>query len=337
MISYESGTWGVGFIWSLQGSVVPKAIFWALPNAILGLALHFIYHAPDTGVKFVSMGGVQAVWSSYTLVLCFLLVFRSSQAYSRFWDGTKAINAVHSQWTNAVGTLVTFCSHDESQHDAVLRFQHLLLRLMSLLFCVALQDVAELDDDNMEIIDPHGICPKAMAFFKKTSVEERPDLLLQWVYKCIVDAQLQGVLVAPPPVLNRAFTELSRGRVEFTKMRWLSDVPFPFPYTQMITVMLMIHWIVMPMLASQIVVSASWTFIICFVVTGVLWSLVYIAFQIDQPFGDDDTDLPLREMMKVFNDSLLLISDPKAQLPPCFNPKSLDDNPELMLSWRDKR
>jgi len=334
MIHYDVGTWGIGFIWSWKGSVIPKAAFWALPNATLALVLHCIYHDPSADFRMLPMSGVQTVWSSYTLVLCFLLVFRSSQAYVRFWEGTRAINALQTQWLNAVGTLVTYCSHEESKHHAVLRYQHLLVRLMSLLFCVSMQDVAELDDDSFEIIDPHGISQKSMSFFKKTSVEQRPDLLVQWVYRSITDAQLDGVLIAAPPLLTRAFNEISRGRVELSKMRWLSDVPFPFPYTQMITSMLMIHWIVMPLLASQIVESRIWTFVICFVVTLVLWCLGYIALQIDQPFGDDDADLPLQEMMKDFNHTLLLMVNPKSQVCPAFSPAApLDENPKIMLSW----
>lgn len=334
MISYNPGTWGVGFVFSLIGSVFPKAAVWAVPNALLGIALLLNRKAHDAvHLEMESMAGVAAVWASYTLVLAFLLVFRSNQAFTRFWEGAISTAAVNSMWTNAAGTLMGFSSQDASKREKVLRFQHLAVRLLSLLFCSAMQDVCQMEDDSMEVLDPEGLNPASLAYFKKASVEERPELLIQWLYRVVVDAQKDGVLVVAPPCLNQAFMEISRGRVQLQNIRVLSDVPFPFPYAQMITSMLIIHWVVMPLLASQLVQSVFWCGTVCFLVTLVLWSLLYIANQIDQPFGDDHTDLPVKDGMKQFNQRLLMMMMPESQVPPRFEPKALDDKPGLMRSW----
>eukprot|EP00930_Biecheleria_cincta_P095100 TRINITY_DN87124_c0_g1_i1.p1 TRINITY_DN87124_c0_g1~~TRINITY_DN87124_c0_g1_i1.p1 ORF type:complete len:338 (-),score=47.04 TRINITY_DN87124_c0_g1_i1:66-1079(-) len=334
MISYTPGTWGVGFIFSLVGSVFPKAAVWAVPNALLavGLLLNRKAHVV-ADLEMESMEGVADVWSSYTLVLAFLLVFRSNQAFTRFWEGTTSTAAVHSMWTNAAGTLMSFSSQEPEKLDQVRRFQHLAVRLLSLLFCSAMQDVCQMEDDSMEIIDPRGINAASLRYFKKASVEERPEILIQWLYRAVVDAQKNGILVAAPPCLNRAFMEISRGRVMLQNIRVLSDMPFPFPYAQMITTMLIVHWVVMPLLASQLIESVFWCGTVCFVVTLVLWSLLYIALQIDQPFGDDHTDLPVKDTMKQFNQSLLTMMRPEAQLPPKFGIAALGDKPNLMRSW----
>lgn len=334
MISYNPGTWGVGFIFSLVGSVLPKACVWAVPNALLGVGLLLNRKAHDVAdLDMEPMSGVAAVWSSYTLVLAFLLVFRSNQAFTRFWEGASATAAVNSMWTNAAGSLMSFSSQDAEKLDQVRRFQHLAVRLLSLLFCSSIQDVCQMEDDSMEIIDPKGINAASLAYFKKASVEERPEIVIQWLYRAVVDAQKDGILVAAPPCLNRAFMEISRGRVTLQNIRVLSDIPFPFPYAQMITTMLMIHWVVMPLLASQLLQSVFWCGMVCFLVTTVLWALLYIALQIDQPFGDDYTDLPVKDYMKQFNQSLLMMMRPEAQLPPKFEPAVLDDKPNLMRSW----
>lgn len=334
MISYTPGTWGIGFIFTLCGSVFPKAAVWAVPNAILGIGLLLNRKAHDVAeLEMESMSGVAAVWASYTLVLTFLLVFRSNQAFTRFWEGASATAAVNSMWTNAAGTLMSFSSQEAEKLEQVRRFQHLAVRLLSLLFCSSMQDVCQMEDDSMEIIDPKGINPTSLAYFKKASVEERPELVIQWLYRAVVDAQKDGILVAAPPCLNRAFNEIARGRVLLQNIRVLSDIPFPFPYSQMITTMLIVHWVVMPLLASQLVPSVFWCGTVCFLVTLVLWSLLYIAIQIDQPFGDDPTDLPVKDYMKQFNQSLLMMMRPEAQLPPKFEPEALDDKPNLMRSW----
>lgn len=333
MISYEPGYWGVGFVFSLVGSVFPKASVLAVPNALLGIALLLNRKAHDIAhLDMESMGGVPAVWASYTLVLAFLLVFRSNQAFTRFWEGVVSTAQVQSLWANAAGTLIGFSSQDASKRKEVLRFQHLAVRLLSLLFCSSMQDICQMEDDSMEVLDPEGLNPASLAYFKKASVQERPEIVIQWLYRVVVDAQKDGVLVAAPPCLNQAFMEISRGRVQLANMRVLSNVPFPFPYAQMITFMLIIHWFVMPQLASQLVPSVFWCGTVCFLVTLVLWSLLYIANQIDQPFGDDDTDLPMKDGAKQFNQRLLRMMMPESKLPPQFLPKTLDGMPSLMRS-----
>merc|ERR1712176_1717840 len=87
----------------------------------------------------------------------------------------------------------------------------------------------------------------------------------------------------------------------------------------MITVMMIVLWIGTPLLASQVVSSAWWAAIMSFFVTGAYWSLVYIAREIDQPFGSDANDLPIKEMQVDFNRSLLELLDPRAQSPPEYN------------------
>merc|ERR1719386_356394 len=49
-----------------------------------------------------------------------------------------------------------------------------------------------------------------------------------------------------------------------------------------------------------------------------MWSLLYIALEIDQPFGEDDNDLPMRAIQHDFNQSLLALLDPMVQTPPTF-------------------
>merc|ERR1712050_334814 len=46
---------------------------------------------------------------------------------------------------------------------------------------------------------------------------------------------------------------------------------------------------------------------------------MYIAIEIDQPFGDDYNDLPVKGMQKDFNRSLLQLLHPMAQMPPVYS------------------
>ena len=43
---------------------------------------------------------LNSVWSSYSFVLSFLVVFRNNQAYSRFWEGATLMNEMRGEWLN---------------------------------------------------------------------------------------------------------------------------------------------------------------------------------------------------------------------------------------------
>merc|ERR1719161_1463689 len=82
---------------------------------------------------------LSSLWLSYNVVLSFLIVFRSQLAYARFWEGSTLLLQVRGEWFNATSSLLAFCSRKKENHFEVERFQHLFVRLMSMLICAALQ------------------------------------------------------------------------------------------------------------------------------------------------------------------------------------------------------
>eukprot|EP00928_Gymnodinium_smaydae_P022751 TRINITY_DN19001_c0_g1_i2.p1 TRINITY_DN19001_c0_g1~~TRINITY_DN19001_c0_g1_i2.p1 ORF type:complete len:596 (+),score=113.94 TRINITY_DN19001_c0_g1_i2:102-1889(+) len=312
MIRYAFGTWGVAFIFQITGSVFPKAISWAIPNTLLAVFLKLYV---ESNSDFVN--NVDKIWSGYTFVLGFLVVFRNNQAYSRFWEGATLISQVRGEWFNTASSLISFTSAKPEKHDGVRHFQQLLVRLMSVLYCSALQQVCELEDDSLEIIDIRGLSAESIAYL---SISHEPcEVVVQWIQRLIVEANREGTLDVPPPILSRSFQELSRGIVGLSNVRKLKEIPFPFPYAQMIQVMLMVHWLFTPWFAANLVNEAWVAGLITFLVTASLWSLIYIATEIDQPFGDDANDLHVDIMQQDFNKSLLSLLNPVVQIPPDFD------------------
>mmetsp|Transcript_43080 Transcript_43080/g.116157 ORF Transcript_43080/g.116157 Transcript_43080/m.116157 type:complete len:534 (-) Transcript_43080:179-1780(-) len=316
MISYDASDMGIFFILRWKGSVFPKALFWAIPNAIFAILLHTYARMEQSGLHPMNMTGVHILWAGYTSVLGFLIVFRNNQAYTRFWEGATLINQVRGEWFNAVSTLIAFCNQAKDVRDQVEYFQATLVRLASMLYCSALQQVCDLDDDCLEVIDNRGFDLDSLTFMECSN--DRCEVILQWVQRLIVEAEEQKVLKIAPPLLTRAFQELSRGIVNLNNARKIKDIPFPFPYAQMITCMLIVHWFATPLLASQIMDSMVAAGVVCFFVTLSFWCLIYIALEIDQPFGEDANDLPLRDMQKDFNQSLLTLMHPLAQKVPVY-------------------
>jgi len=335
MIDYEAGTWGLGFIVSLHGSVVPKAFAWALPNATI--AFFLCKYAKSTGPEKLdfSMNGVTAVWGSFAFILGFLLVFRNSQAHVRFWEGATCVNKMMHHWTNAAGSIIAFCSKDPERKDEVRAFQHLCMRLLSMLFASALQRMSQMDDDTMDIIDPTGLEASKLAVLRDCNdADSRSAVLLQWLNRLLIDGEKSGVLKAPPPVIMRAYQELTGGHREMHAVKTISDIPFPFPYGQTITCMMLVHWVITPLMASQNLVSEYWCFVVVFLTVGSLWALIYIPMQLDNPFGSDANDLPLKQMQHDFNTKLMQMLSAKTQTCPAFRCPAEDEPTQMVTSWR---
>eukprot|EP00933_Yihiella_yeosuensis_P047808 TRINITY_DN4374_c3_g3_i1.p1 TRINITY_DN4374_c3_g3~~TRINITY_DN4374_c3_g3_i1.p1 ORF type:complete len:373 (+),score=82.27 TRINITY_DN4374_c3_g3_i1:172-1290(+) len=336
MIQYDSGNWGLGFIFSLKGSVFPKALVIALPNALLAYCLHFysdIYPQP-----WMDTAGVNKLWGSYTFLLGFLIVFRNSQAYGRFRMGCKLQNEIDGEWIDAASSFVAFASQEPEKREKVDTFLHLMIRLFSMLHCAALQTISDCEDDSQEIIDPDGIDPAAMEYLM--SVDNKVDVLLAWIRELGITAAKEGLLVVPPPILGRAFQELSAGHGYLMNLKQIRYVSFPFPYAQILTVMIMTHWIVTPIFASQAIQGATWAAATCCCVVLAIWSMYYIALELDQPFGDDANDMPLRDFQVNFNENLLLMIKPEVYSVPNFELEGNEGQPKLIESktiWHSEK
>jgi len=314
MIAYDAGTWGVyGVIFRIQGSVFPKALCWAIPSACLSILLN-IYVFTDGSSISETFEGMEKAWASYSSVLGFLIVFRNNQAYARFWEGVSLTQQVRGEWFIAISNIFAFCSRDVRMATDVKLFKQLMVRLVSLLHCTALQQVCELDDDTLEVISLDCIDPRKIKFLK--AVDDPPELMITWIQRTIVLANDKLIIDIPPPILSRAFQELARGQVNLTNCQKLKRVPFPFPYAQVMTVMLLVHWVMTAVLTAYLISSWWCAGAICVFVTCAFWSLFYIAMEIDQPFGSDANDLPVEEIQRRFNQTLLMLLDPESADPP---------------------
>lgn len=328
MISYDTGEWGVAFIWSLKGSVFGKSIWLAIPNGLMAAMLS-VYLARYEQPWLVT-DGVKAVWGSFTFVLGFLLVFRNGQAYSRFRQGAKLMNKVTACWLEAATSFVVFCSDEEGKQDKVEHFLQLLIRLFSMLHCSGIQEVADLEDDSQDILSPDGIDPASMEYLMQ--VDNKMEVLIHWIRDLCASAARDKILTAPPPILSRGIQELSLGQVALFDVKKITDIPFPFPYAQVLSSLIIVHSVITPVIASQACENWFWAATVCFLVSFSTWSLLYIALEIDQPFGDDANDLPLREIQREFNEHLKKMILPEVRYPPKFALDSSNDYPHIVGS-----
>merc|ERR1719313_953100 len=143
---------------------------------------------------------------------------------------------------------MAFTSVDPALQEQVEAYQHLLARLMSLLMCCALQQVSPNRDRPFEIIDLEGIDHAHMEFLN--TAPDKVEIILQWIQRSMVLHMQTGVLPVAPPILSRAFQEVSRGIVNLQNARKIADFPYPYPLAQISMVLQLLQWAAMPLVSA---------------------------------------------------------------------------------------
>lgn len=331
MIHYSAAS---GSVWSscqLAGSVFPKAMLFALPCSLIAAAL--TAGANSGYLEFLedeeSVLKDNTAWSGFSFLVGFLIVFRTSQSYNRFWDGCTSIHNMRAEWFDACSSLIAFCRHSRISEELMVSFQNRLVRLFSMLHAAALAEIEDSCNKDIdaeafkfELIDPQGLDEKSLRVVKNSTA--KAELIFQWIQQLIVDGSSTGVLSIPAPILSRSFHELSNGMVAFQDAMKISVVPFPFPYAQTCDFLLVLHWIIAPFVVCRSVSQPVWAGIFVFTQAFVLWSLNIIAVQLQNPFGMDPNDIDGRDMQVEMNSHLLLLLSESTLRVPTLSKRAVD-------------
>jgi len=300
MIRYTSDAFQLRFICKLRGSVLPRALVFSIPAAFLAVLLstEFI----DKSSFIIAAGLNASLYGSFSSILGFFLVFRTSQALGRFMDGLQCMYSMSSQWCEACSSLVIFSESSSRSRGEIDAFQHLIVRLFSLLHGFSLREVSGRAFDAFETLNVAVLDNESVAFLLQCDQRgvDHVSVVHAWIQKSIIDKlQPGGILAAiPAPILSRVFQELSDGMNQLQGAMKLVDVPLPFPYVQMTSVLLIFHWFITPFFCCAIAANPSWAGIYAFVMITSVWSINFIAAELEQPFQKDLNDLPMIEMQE---------------------------------------
>merc|ERR1719210_482284 len=102
-------------VWALSSTLLTALIRWQLANHIAS----------------ENFGMGKEVWASFNFVLGVLLVFRTNQAYARYWEGATLLQQARGEWYNAASSVFAFCSPEQNKRREVRDFQLMMVRLMS--------------------------------------------------------------------------------------------------------------------------------------------------------------------------------------------------------------
>mmetsp|Transcript_90653 Transcript_90653/g.210861 ORF Transcript_90653/g.210861 Transcript_90653/m.210861 type:complete len:498 (-) Transcript_90653:116-1609(-) len=163
-----------------------------------------------------------------------------------------------------------------------------------------------------------------------SEVHDKVLVVSGWICESITRAVLRNrphaplgpVLKVPPPIVSRVYQELSNGMQAYHHALMVVIVPFPFPFAQMLTYLLLGFTILAPFMVLQFTRSVIFSPILTFLGVFGYYGTDMIAKEIENPFGDDVNDLPLLSMHKDFNTSLkeLLMPHPHLAEPGSDSP-----------------
>jgi len=346
MIDYRAGAWGFHVCLGWYGSLAPRALTMAVPCAALTFLVATWWQDPNSAGfsndAFNSDGSsnlfstdatskaAQSIIAAFTAVLLFILYNRSRTSYNRWWEGGTLLQKTRGEWFNAYSSIMAFTSTKPELQEEVLSYCHLIARLFSLLMCCGLQQVSPYRDRPFEIIDIQGIEPASMDFLN--TAPDKVEVILQWIQRSMVLHGQSGVLPVPPPILSRAFQEVSRGIVNLQNARKIADFPYPFPLAQVSMILQLLHYALTPF-ASALALPRPWAVMFSFFTIFVLWCIHFNALDLEFPFGSRVNDLPMDTFQREWNNSLLTLLDSRASRPPHFKyEKQRHDELDIMMS-----
>mmetsp|Transcript_78559 Transcript_78559/g.243714 ORF Transcript_78559/g.243714 Transcript_78559/m.243714 type:complete len:603 (+) Transcript_78559:3-1811(+) len=335
MIHYDSHKWRS--LAQIRGSVLPKAMLWALPSASLAFCLKWLEGRGTLSLEMLDVLTQGDIYSGFTFVLGFSLVFRTSQSYLRYWTAATSVHEMGSEWSDSCASLIAFSSISRRPHHEVLRFRHTIVRLFSLLHAMALEEIASVDD-NINLLDVVGLNREKLGVLTTGLAQGRKvQIVLTWIKSYIVQMSDSGLLNVPAPILTRVFQELGAGLVNYHKAQQIVIWPFPFPYTQLNLLLIQIYTIITPLVVST---WGTWSWMCCiftFVSVTCMIGLDLIASELENPFGDDPNDLPVQELQADINKILTMQLNPVITTPPELMQGAVTDYKDLAASCLNQK
>jgi len=264
------------------------------------------------------------IYSGFTYVLGFVLVFRTSQSYLRYWFAATSVHAMRSTWYDACASLVSFAHASKKTSAEVNQFTHTVIRLFGLLHAMALEEVAGICDVDFPLLDVEGLHSFSLEVLGTAAAQGRKvEIVMQWIKHCVMRGIEEKTLTVPPPILTRVFQEMGAGLVNFHEAQQVVIWPFPFPYAQMNVVLIIFYMLLTPVVVSfqtsRPWVSGLYTLVSVTCMVGV----DVIATELENPFGDDPNDLPMRNMQLAMNRDLIFLVHPASVQVPTLSDEAV--------------
>jgi len=258
------------------------------------------------------------MYSTFTSLVGFLIVFHTVQAYTRYMSGMTLVLQMMGAFADVMSLTSSFAKISDASREDVGRFLKNSGRLLSLLFVNCLAELEQHDGEASTNNNKQASTVRRAYVYDLVNAEELDPAMLEEVAKSpckvetlchayqtlIAEGMGQGILKAPAPLLTRVYQELGNGVIKFHEANKFNVAPYPFPYTAVADMLMLVHWMLTPFMVSLWTKGAISSFFFTFMQIFTLWSLKSIAGQLDNPYGTDITDLDARGMSETFNHTI---------------------------------
>lgn len=121
-----------------------------------------------------------------------------------------------------------------------------------------------------------------------------------WITEEVSSLVLKGQCRVPPPIISRCYQELSNGMLGFNQALKIKLVPFPFVLAQIASLNLLVVLCGSPMFVHIFTGSPFFTLLFTGIIVLGYYGLNRISIELEDPYGTDENDLPMRSMQLDF-------------------------------------
>ena len=243
--------------------------------------------------KDSSIRNISLIHTLLGFVLSMLLVFRTNTAYDRWWEGRKLLGKMVNDSRNLAIKLHAILPEDDKENRDFFKkylcfFPHLLSRHLSKQSTK--MELAQ-DQQHTEVEQlPHP--PNALIWRIQNQVQKLyREGVITGEQLIILDTQLSG------------FLDVCGG------CERIKNTPIPYSYSSFTKKFIVIYVITLP-IAYAMSIGYMMTFLTVFVFY-VLMSLEVLAEEIEEPFNNEENDLPMeliaqnieRNIIRIFSES----------------------------------
>lgn len=309
--------------------IVLKTLAIALCIAGIGLGLFYVKNRSTEYEAVLRNFSVKPeAFAALQTTLMFILVFRTSQSISRYMSACTYVREIQGGYWNAACSICNFASLSDKSKEKALDIKREVVVLMSLLNAACLHNVHTAGQDTdasttteraecFPVVGVGSLSAKSTSFLRAEA--NKPDLLFHWVEMYVLDKIKSGILSAPPPILNGAFLQLYRGRVQYEDCMKLALISIPRPYSTMAAWLLLFHLVLTPVQVIQEAIYVSTVVVYTMLPTFTFWTLYCVSEELENPFGGDDLDLDLPGIQENMNTALHLLLREASHNPPTFD------------------
>ena len=276
MVTYNPKDWYKLIIQFHKSDTFRRLFFSMISIGIYaGLVVYFELHFFHINTKNPTV-----MHSILGFVLSMLLVFRTNSAYDRWWEGRKMWGSFVNNSRNLSLKLSAIVNHKSDKEDLKLLITNYIFSVKNHLRDKYIQ--AEFQDT------------KTLLLTEFADAQHKPNLIAKHLYKKVFTLHQNKDLTAEHLViLNDELKSLTDNCGACERIK---NTPIPYSYNIFLKKMIFLYCMSLPIFFGN--EFGYITIAITVIVLYVFASIELIAEEIEDPFGEDENDLPLDDMCK---------------------------------------